>query len=101
MVIAAALVSFSLGLLLGFVLFRRSSRRIGPTWEEWRNAEQMGGRWKQLIRAGTGAATAVGLVGFGAPAALRATLLGFVLGICVPFLLEGGRRYMRAQSSPG
>ncbi len=99
MVVAAALLSFSLGLLLGVVVFRRTSRRIGPTWEEWRNAEQIGGRWKPLIRAGVGAATAVGLLGFGAPPALRAALLGSVLGTCVPFLLEGGRRYLRARGA--
>ena len=97
MVVAAAAVSFCLGLLLGLVMFRRASRRIGPTWEEWRNAEQIGGRWKHLIRTGAGAATAVGLLGFGAPPALRAALLGFVLGTCAPFLLEGGRRYLRTR----
>jgi hypothetical protein len=100
MVVAAALLSFSVGLLLGIVLFRRASRRIGPTWEEWRHAEQIGGRWKSLIRAAAGAATVVGLYGFGAPPPLRAALLGGVLGTCVPFLLEGGRRYLRARGAP-
>ncbi len=79
MVVAATLLSFSVGLLLGFVQFRRASRRIGPTWEEWRHAEQIGGRRKSLIRAGAGAATAIGLYGFGTPPALRAALLGGVL----------------------
>jgi hypothetical protein len=96
MVVAAALLSFGLGLLVGLILFRRVRPRIGPSWEEWRHAEQIGGRWKPLIRGAVSGATAVGLLGFGAPAPVRAALLGAVFGICVPFAVEGVRRYVRS-----
>ena len=96
-VLAAALVSFGLGLLVGRIVFRRASRHIGPSWVEWRDAERIGGRWQPLIRAAAAAATTVGLLGLGAPGPLRAALLGTLTGVCAPFAVEGVRRYVRAR----
>jgi hypothetical protein len=95
MVVVAALVSFGVSFLVGWVLFRRARRGVGPSWEEWRDAERLGGRWAPLIRVAVSAATLIGLVGLGAPGALRAALLGSVVGFCVPFAVEGARRYLR------
>jgi hypothetical protein len=97
MALAAALISFGLGLLVGRTVFRRASRDIGPSWEDWLNAELIGGRWKPLIRVAAIAAPAVGLVGFGAPGAVRAALLGAITGFCLPFAVEGVRRHSRAR----
>jgi hypothetical protein len=100
MVVAAALVSFGLSLLVGWVLSRRARRGVGPSWEEWRDAEHIGGRWSRLVGAGAFVATLVGICGFGTSGPLRALLLGGVLGFCAPFAVEGARRYLRARREP-
>jgi hypothetical protein len=96
-VLLAALLSFGFAFAVGWVLFRRSRRSVGPSWEEWRDADPLGGRWAPLIRSVVGAATAVGLLGLGAPAELRGALLGTVAGFCAPFAVEGVRRFQRTR----
>jgi hypothetical protein len=97
MVVAAALVSFGVSFLVGCVVFRRSLRTVGPSWEDWRYAERLGGRWSRLVGAAAGTATIRRPLRFGASGTLRAALLGTVVGFCVPFAAEGVRRYLRAR----
>jgi hypothetical protein len=97
-VVASALVSFGVTFVLGWVLVRRAGQSLGPSWQEWRDANLMGGRWAPHIRIAVFVATLVGLIGFGAPPVLRAALLGAVFGLCMPFLFGGGRRYAHARS---
>src|SRR5215210_117855 len=100
MVIAAALVSLGVSFLAGWILFRRARRSVGPSWDEWRDAGRLGGRWARLIAVAVGAATLVGIRGFGVPGALRVALLGAIVGFCIPFAAEGVRRYLRARRIP-
>ena len=93
-VVLVAIVSIGVGLAVGEVMIRRTRRLVGPSWEEWRYAKQMGGRWAPLIGIAVFAATSVGFYGFGASDVVRAALLGAVGGSCVPFAAEGTRRYM-------
>jgi hypothetical protein len=97
MVVAAALVSFAAGLVAGRTMLRRVRPRTGTSWEEWRDADYLGGRWAWLIFYATCAAVGVGVYGFGTPWPLRAALLGVITGSCVPFAMEGLRRYRRAR----
>ena len=86
------LAAFAGASILGFIVFRRVLPRTGSSWEEWRDAEQIGGRWTPVIAIVSGLATAVALIGFGAPPWLRAALLGALVGFCLPFAVEGIRR---------
>jgi hypothetical protein len=98
-VVASALIFFCLGLVAGWFLFRRARPRVGPSWEDWRHAEPIGGRAAPLIKAASTVAAGIGVLGFGAPSELRAALLGGLIGTCVPFALEGVRRYAHARAS--
>jgi len=96
MVLAVALVSFGVGLVLSWLLMRRARadlRRARPrarwTWEEWRSADPLGGRWAPPGFVVSSAATLVVLYGFGAPGWLRAALLGLLAGICLPPFVHG------------
>jgi hypothetical protein len=100
MVVAAALVSLGVSSLVACALLRRARRTLGPSWEEWRDAERIGGRWKPLIRAGASIATLVCIYGFGVPGAVRAALIGGMVGFCTPLAAEGVRRYLRAKRVP-
>jgi hypothetical protein len=92
MVVAAALVSLGVSSLVACALLRRERGTVGPSWEEWRDAARIGGRWSPLLGAGAFGATLVGICGFGTSGPLRALLLGSVAGFCVPFAIEGARR---------
>jgi hypothetical protein len=84
MIIATALVSLGVSLLIGWVVFRRARQGVGASWEEWRYARQIGGRWAPLIKA-----------------AVRAALLAAVVGFSAPFAVEGVRRYLRTRRLAG
>jgi hypothetical protein len=100
MVVAAALAAFAVTFVIGCVLVRRYRLRLGPSWEDWRDAKRLGGRWSRAVGLGAGAATFVGLYGLGAPWILRAVLLGMVTGFCLPFATEGVPRYLRERRVP-
>jgi hypothetical protein len=100
MVVAAALVSFGAGLLLGWVLCRRARRGADSSWQEWRDAANFSDPRYWPVSLAAGAATLIGICGFGVPGALRAALLGTVAGFSLPFAVEGVRRYRRARQVP-
>ena len=98
MLVVSGLAAFAAGLVAGSLLLRRVRRRVGPSWEEWRFAESIGGRWAPVIY---GATLALGLVvvsGYFLPGWLRVGIAGAVLGLCAPFLAEGLRRRQRARN---
>lgn len=108
MVTVAAVVSFGVGFVAALAIFRRATRKLRRerpgakwTWEEWRDADPVGGAWSPAVYVGTFAAMIVGLYGFGAPGWVRATLLGFVAGVCLPAFTHGvylkARRTVRAR----
>jgi len=92
-IVVSAVLAFAAGLTLGLVKFLRVEG--GETWDDWRNAPQIGGRWANLLSIPAGLATMVALGGFGVPAPIRAALLSFLAGFCLPFAVEGARRYAR------
>jgi hypothetical protein len=95
MVVAIALAAFGAGLLVGLAMKGSAAAGLGSSWEEWRGD---GGRRRwPLLQVGVAAATAIGIYGLGAPAAVRAGLLAAIAGFCVPFMAEGLRRYWRAR----
>jgi hypothetical protein len=94
-VLPAFLASLVLGLLVGYVLMRRARASLGPTWEDWLYAEQIGGRWKPLIVVASAAAAAIGILGLGTPGWVQGALLGGIVGFCLPFGVEGTTRFTR------
>jgi hypothetical protein len=100
MVVAAALAVFAVTFVISCVLVRRYRRRLGPSWEDWRDAKRLGGRWSPAVRLAAGTATLVGIYGLGAPWILRAVLLGMLTGFCLPFAAEGVRRYLHERRVP-
>src|SRR5215210_6278236 len=104
MVLVAGLASLGVGLVAAWVLLRRARAKLRRTrpdaqwsWEEWRAADPVGGRWAPLVYVTTFAAVTVGLYGFGTPGWLRAGLLGVVAGICLPPFLHGVRLLLRSR----
>jgi hypothetical protein len=96
MVAVAGLVSLGVGLIAAWAMLRRARaklRRNRPdaqwSWEEWRAADPLGGRWSPLISIASFTAVAVGAYGFGTPSWLRAGLIGVVTGVCLPPFLHG------------
>jgi hypothetical protein len=103
MATVAAMISFGAGLVVSLSLFRAATRKLrrerpGATWtrEEWRDADPLGGAWSPVVYTGTFAAMMVGLYGFGAPGWVRAILLGFVAGVCLPAFTHGV--YLKAKA---
>jgi hypothetical protein len=96
----SGLAAFAAGLVAGWLLLRRARRRIGPSWEDWRYAEQIGGRWASLIRGATLVLGVAVVSAFFLPGWLRLSIAGAVLGFCVPFLAEGLRRKQAARHTP-
>jgi|1186.fasta_scaffold1012116_1 hypothetical protein len=94
MALQLGFLGFVCGAGLGIALLRRIRPTIGPTQEDWRYAEQVGGRWAPAVFIATTIASLVGLLGgpFGVPVVVRASLLGFLAGFCLPFFAEGIRR---------
>ncbi|MBE2317703.1 hypothetical protein DVA67_017105 [Solirubrobacter sp. CPCC 204708] len=100
MVVAAALLSFALGLAACARMFRRATRdlrrrRPGAafTWRTWQRADPVGGVFAPVVAVGSLVAATVGfyggMFGFVAPGWLRAALLGFLAGFCLPAFLFG------------
>jgi hypothetical protein len=96
----AGLAAFGAGVVAGWLLLRRVRRRVGPSWEDWRHAEQIGGRWAPVIYGATLVLGIVVVAGFFLPGGLRAGIAGAVLGLCVPFFAEGLRRRHAARNVP-
>jgi hypothetical protein len=99
-----AAVSFGVGLVASFVILRRARRKLRRqrpaatwSWEEWRDADRVGGAWSPAMGVGTFVVIIVGLVGFGVPGWVRASLLGFVAGVCLPAFTVGV--YLKAKGS--
>jgi hypothetical protein len=96
----SGLAAFAAGLVAGWLSLRRARRRIGPSWEDWRYAEQIGGRWAPLIYGATLVLGVAVVSGFFLPGWLRLSIAGAVVGFCVPFLAEGLRRKQTARNIP-
>jgi hypothetical protein len=94
-VLPAFLAALVLGLLVGYLLMRRARASLGPTWEDWLYAEQIGGRWKPLIAVASFAAAFTGIFGLGTPGWVQGALLGGIVGFCLPFAGEGATRFTR------
>jgi len=92
------LAAFAAGLVAGWLLLRRVRPRVGPSWEDWRYAEQIGGQWASLIRVSTLVLGIAVVSGFFLPGWLRAGIAGAIFGLCVPFLAEGLHRKQRART---
>ena len=92
LVTAAGSLALLVGALLGLPLLHRATAGIGPTWEDWRGAPHITGRWAPAAGVLAGVATFLAISGFGLPDWARAALLAFVVGLCLPFAVEGGRR---------
>jgi len=94
--VVCGVAAFAGGLVGGWLLLRRVRPRVGPSWEDWRYAEQIGGRWAWWIYGAT-LVLSVGVVyGFFLPSWLRAGITGALVGFCMPFLTEGLRRLRSA-----
>jgi hypothetical protein len=88
-----ALASFGVGLLATWAMFRRAKatlrragRAVNPSLEDWRAADPLQfDSWTGLLAATAAfVVVSVGINGFGAPARVRAALLGVLAGICLP-----------------
>jgi hypothetical protein len=105
MVLVVALVSFGIGMLAAWATFRSAKanlRRAGvganPSAEDWRAADPFGGRWALPAFIAGSMAAMVGFYGFGAPAWVRAALIGVLAGFCLPPFVHGVR--LRSRSRP-
>jgi len=96
----AGLAAFAVGLVAGWLLLRRVRRRVGPSWEDWRDAERIGGRWASLIYGATFVLAFAVVSGFFLPGWLRVGIAGAILGLCAPFLAQGLRRAQTARNGP-
>jgi hypothetical protein len=88
--------------VVAFVLATLASRYqllrtpAGATWDDWLDApELVTGRAVRVVSIAVASATLVALVGFGAPGVVRALLGGLVAGACLPWGVEGFRRWRR------
>lgn len=93
MVALSAIAALVLAAIPSIKLLRRTD--AGVTWEDWRGAPPIEGKWVQPLSYALGAAVSVGLIGFGLPALVRGVSLGLVIGVCGPFLAEGIHRWRR------
>jgi hypothetical protein len=94
MVVAVALLSFGVSCYVGYVYTRRVCRRIGPSLKEWTGPTGLNTHSGKVGGSFITLACAVGFEGFGAPAAVRAALLGMVF-------VEGMRRNLRESKEDG
>jgi|SRR5690242_12790230 len=87
--------AFAVACSISYGVLRRVRSRLGPTWEDWRYAEPIGGRWWPLTFAATAVLTYLGFYGSFLPGWVRAGILGTIAGVCAPFFAEGIRRWAR------
>ena len=91
-------IAFVPALLWSSTELVRVRERIGPTWDDWVEADQIGGSWSPAVFMASFLGATVVVFGMGVPDAIRALMGGFLLGFSLPFLVEGVRRWSDRRS---
>jgi hypothetical protein len=87
------LIVFVPALVWASAQLERVRERIGPTWDDWIAADQIGGSWSPAVFMGSFLGATIVVFGMGVPDVIRALIAGVLLGWSLPFLLEGLRRF--------
>lgn len=92
-VVAAAVVACGVGLAAGRLHKARVLPRLGPSWEDWRDAERIGGPRAGLVGFAVAVLLWLAQAGTFLPDWVRAAIPGALFGYCAPFFVEGVRRW--------